>query len=192
MTTLTYNLTRQQAADRLGISTRTIDRYVKDGKLSYKKVANKVILSTEEIGTLNDDFALLHQRDAMAESTREMPVNPQGLQLQKLQTQVGESSSVAEFASILHSKDAALEEKNQLIYVLQRRIGELETKMQHMIGLPDHSAQTQLMQEQLAALTNEKAALMEDVKKEKLWNAVYIGLVMIAAIMIIFFAFFTA
>ncbi len=190
MTTLTYNLTRQQAADRLGISTRTVDRYVKDGRLSYKKVANKVILATEEISTLNDDFSLLHQHDAAMDSTREMPPMNQGLQLQKLAPM--DSWSVREFADILQKKDVALEEKNQLIYVLQRRIGELETKMQHMIALPDHSAQTQLIQEQLATLTVEKQWLVEEVKKEKLRNAIYIGLVMIAAIMIIFFAFFTA
>jgi len=40
----TYNVTRESAAQVLGISTRTIDRYVKSGKLSYKKVANKVFL----------------------------------------------------------------------------------------------------------------------------------------------------
>lgn len=121
MTTLTYNLTRQQAADRLGISTRTIDRYVKDGKLSYKKVANKVILATEEISTLNDDFSLLHQHDVAADSTREMPpMNQQGLQLHKLTPT--DSGSIREFADILQKKDVALEEKNQLIYVLQRRI----------------------------------------------------------------------
>jgi len=191
MTTLTYNLTRQQAADRLGISTRTIDRYVKDGRLSYKKVANKVILATEEITTLNDDFSLLHQHDTAVDSMREMPpATTQGLQLQKLAP--SDYAPVREFADILQKKDVALEEKNQLIYVLQRRIGELETKMQHMIALPDHSAQTQLIQEQLATLTVEKQTLVEEVKKEKLWNAVYIGLVMIAAVMIIFFAFFTA
>lgn len=191
MTTLTYNLTRQQAADRLGISTRTIDRYVKDGRLSYKKVANKVILAAEEIHSLGEDFSLLHQHDTAIDSSREMNSGTtSGLQLQKVQ-QPTDNQSVREFADILQQKDAALEEKNQLIYVLQRKIGELESKMQHMIALPDHSAQTQLMQEQVASLTAEKNKLVDEIKKEKLWNAVYIGLVMIAAAMIIFFAFFS-
>ena len=44
-----YTVTRNQAANLLGVSTRTIDRYVKSGKLSYKKVANKVILNEEEL-----------------------------------------------------------------------------------------------------------------------------------------------
>jgi excisionase family DNA binding protein len=47
--TKTYNITRESAAKLLNISTRTIDRYIKSGKLSYKKVANKVLLAKEEI-----------------------------------------------------------------------------------------------------------------------------------------------
>jgi excisionase family DNA binding protein len=44
-----YNITRESAAQVLGISTRTIDRYIRSGKLSYKKVANKVLLERNEI-----------------------------------------------------------------------------------------------------------------------------------------------
>ena len=61
MTDLTYSVTRQQAADMLGVSTRSIDRYVKGGKLSYKKIANKVLLAREEVTELQSDYNLLHQ-----------------------------------------------------------------------------------------------------------------------------------
>ena len=57
----TYGITREKAAQVLGVSTRTIDRYIKGGKLSYKKVANKVLLCKEEIAGLQDDFSALHQ-----------------------------------------------------------------------------------------------------------------------------------
>jgi excisionase family DNA binding protein len=32
-----YKYTRQEAADMLGISTRSVDRYIKSGKLRSKK-----------------------------------------------------------------------------------------------------------------------------------------------------------
>ena len=41
----TYSITREKAAIQLWVSTRTIDRYVKGGKLSYKKVAITVLLA---------------------------------------------------------------------------------------------------------------------------------------------------
>jgi predicted site-specific integrase-resolvase len=43
------------------VSTRTIDRYVKSGKLSYKKIANKVILNEEELRILQNEFSSLRQ-----------------------------------------------------------------------------------------------------------------------------------
>jgi excisionase family DNA binding protein len=61
MTTLTYSLTRQQAADYLGVSTRTIDRYVVKGDLRYKKIANKVVLSQEDVERLHHDLELIQQ-----------------------------------------------------------------------------------------------------------------------------------
>ena len=56
----TYWITREKAAIELWVSTRTIDRYVKGGKLSYKKVANKVLLAKEEIEALKNEFSALH------------------------------------------------------------------------------------------------------------------------------------
>ncbi len=56
----TYWITREKAAIELWVSTRTIDRYVKGGKLSYKKVANKVLLAKEEIESLKNEFSALH------------------------------------------------------------------------------------------------------------------------------------
>lgn len=61
MSQLSYSVSRETAAAQLGISTRTIDRYVKSGKLSYKKIANKVILAKEEVDALKDEFATLRQ-----------------------------------------------------------------------------------------------------------------------------------
>ena len=59
-----YKVTRDQAAALLWVSTRTIDRYVKSGKLSYKKVANKVILNEEELKILQEEFSSLRQESA--------------------------------------------------------------------------------------------------------------------------------
>lgn len=186
MTTLTYNFSRQQAADKLGISTRTIDRYVKWGKLSYKKVANKVILAKEEISTLQDEFALLQQQENNSNVTRE-----RAIPIQKVQNSLAKesTSNIAEFANILAQKDKAIEGKNQLIFGLQHKLGELETKMNHMVALPDHTQEKEKLQSTIKELEIKKLSLQEEVRKEKIRNAIYIGLVLVAAVMILFFTF---
>jgi len=181
-------MSRQQAADALGISTRTVDRYVKSGKLSYKKVANKVILSSEEIADLQNDFDMLHQQEAPAQITRERSIPMEKVkQWNTLST--WNNTGIKEFAEILTKKDQTIEEKNQLIFALQRKLGELETQMKQMIALPDHSTQKEELATTIQELEKERVFLQEEIKKEKLWNAVYIGLVLIAAVMILFFTF---
>ena len=56
----TFRITREQAAQELGISTRTIDRYIKNGKLAYKKIANKMLLDEKDIAAMKKDFQALH------------------------------------------------------------------------------------------------------------------------------------
>jgi hypothetical protein len=55
---------------------------------------------------------------------------------------------------VFKEKDKMIEDKNKVIFMLQQRVGELETKIQHMIALPDYN--------------KEKQAAM--IEKEKLEN----------------------
>ncbi|MCX6823460.1 MAG: helix-turn-helix domain-containing protein, partial [candidate division SR1 bacterium] len=74
----TYNVTREVASKSLNISTRTIDRYIKSGKLSYKKIANKVILAKEEVLSLQQEFSTLRQElNSEIVSQGETPVTQQ-------------------------------------------------------------------------------------------------------------------
>lgn len=189
MTTLTYNLTRQQAADLLGISTRTIDRYVKRGRLSYKKVANKVLLAQEELDDLQDDFELLNMQEQMEISTgRISDTNERVLSTPK-STSSSTSFDVKEFSAILEKKDKTIEEKNQLIFVLQHKIGEMETQIKQMIALPDHSSQKEELVYNIQKLELEKQELENQIKKEKLRNMLYIGLTLVAAALLIFLTY---
>jgi len=50
-----YNITRQEAAETLGISTRSIDRYIKAGKLRSQKQGKIIYIHKWDIDTLNGD-----------------------------------------------------------------------------------------------------------------------------------------
>lgn len=154
-----YTITRNQAASLLGVSTRTIDRYVKSGKLSYKKIANKVILNEEELKVLQNEFSSLRQEisseliwDGQSKSISVKPVSDMTTFDEKLD----------KFYLIFQEKDKQLDEKNKIIFMLQQRIGELEAKIQTMIALPDYNKEKQqaieekkLLEEKLVKLTNK-------------------------------------
>jgi len=53
-----YNINRQEAADILGISTRSIDRYIKSWKVRAKKDWKIVFVNSDDIKNLNSDTSV--------------------------------------------------------------------------------------------------------------------------------------
>ena len=158
-----YTVTRNQAAALLWVSTRTIDRYVKSGKLSYKKVANKVILNEEELRILQNEFSSLRQEvstEIIWEKDSTLSVKP-----------VTNMSSIDEkldkFYLIFQEKDKQIDEKNKIIFMLQQRIGELEAKIQTMIALPDYNKEKQQAIEEKRMLEEKLAKLTSRVKEQE-------------------------
>ena len=135
-----YAITRDRASALLGVSTRTIDRYIKSGKLSYKKVANKVLLAKEELDDLQSEFSALRQEMSteLINERKDAPIAVRpAVDFSSLEEKIDK------FALIFNEKDKMLEEKNKIIFMLQQRIGELENKIQNMVALPDYTKEKQ-------------------------------------------------
>lgn len=182
-----YSITRESAAQLLGISTRTIDRYIRSGKLSYKKVANKVLLEKTEVYNLKKDFSALHQEaeteliSSQSSTTSLAKSNPQ--------LEVMIEQKLEKFFLIFKEKEKILEEKNKIIFVLQQRVGELETKIQNMIALPDYTREKQEAIIEKQKLEEKISQLKSSIKNEKLINLILIGLTLVFLI-IAWFLFF--
>lgn len=165
-----YNLSREKAALELGVSTRTIDRYVKSGKLSYKKIANKVLLANDEILALKQEFAQLHTEvssELIHEATeKNYPVTSNPVAVRADLDQAIEEK-IDKFFLIFKEKDKMIEEKNKIIFVLQQRIGELETKIQSMIALPDYNREKQATLLEKQKLEERIEQLKTSIKSEK-------------------------
>ena len=180
-----YTITRNQAASLLWVSTRTIDRYVKSGKLSYKKIANKVILNEEELKILQNEFSslrqeisteLLWEKDENAISVK--PVSDLSTLDEKLD----------KFYLIFQEKDKQIEEKNKIIFMLQQRIGELEAKIQTMIALPDYNKEKQQAIEEKRILEEKLAKLKTRVKEQE--TKTYVVLIFAVILIIIAWIFY--
>ena len=158
-----YTVTRNQAANLLGVSTRTIDRYVKSGKLSYKKVANKVILNEEELRILQNEFSSLRQEV----STELIWEKDSSLSVKPITNMSTIDEKLDKFYLIFQEKDKQIEEKNKIIFMLQQRIGELEAKIQTMIALPDYNKEKQQAIEEKKMLEEKLAKLTSRVKEQE-------------------------
>lgn len=184
MTTLTYSLTRQQAADYLWVSTRTIDRYVVKGELRYKKIANKVVLAQEDIERIHADLELVQQAEATGMPTTHVESTTALQTPQPVKSSGQDRTNVKEFIDLLNEKDKTIEEKNQLIFAMQHQIGQMESRLQQVVALPDYTAEKNNLEHAIENLAQQKTFLEDQVRREKLWNTVYMGLVMIAALVV--------
>jgi len=182
-----YNVTREVAAKWLNISTRTIDRYIKSGKLSYKKIANKVLLAKEEVIALKEEFATLHQELSSEIISQSNNQNTNTGLVNKDSIDNNVDQKIEKFFLIFKEKEKIVEEKNKMIFVLQQRVTELETKIQYMIALPDYNKEKQEAIVEKQKLEEKIWQLKDMIKNEKLKNLIFIGLSLIFIIVAGFF-----
>jgi len=86
----------------------------------------------------------------------------------------GIDQKIDKFFLIFKEKEKMLEEKNKVIFVLQQRVSELESKIQHMIALPDYNKEKQEAIIEKQKLEEKIGQLKGMVKNEKLKNLIFI------------------
>jgi excisionase family DNA binding protein len=200
MSQLTYSISREAASSYLGVSTRTIDRYVKSGKLSYKKVANKVILAKEQVDELKEEFAMLHQdwyqTEVMSAWSERMSTVSDSTAVQPMSSHNTNNATIRQldqkmdkFFDLIREKDSNLEDKNKMIFVLQQKLGEMEGKLKHMIALPAYHEEKQQLIHDKEKLEQKVRELHKWFQSEKRKNTVYIAIMLAlicAAVLMIF------
>ncbi len=186
----TYWITRENAAKLLGISTRTIDRYIKSGKLSYKKVANKVLLAKEEIASLQEDYGALHQEINTEIVKQTELTTPKAVSSVTPSLEKAVEEKIDKFMLIFNEKDKILEEKNKVIFMLQQRVWELEAKLKTMVALPDYTKEKQEALLEKQKLEEKIAELKWTVKREKSKSVWFLAIAVIFILILIYFAIF--
>jgi len=188
----TYGITRESAAKLLGISTRTIDRYIKSWKLSYKKVANKVLLAKEEIASLQEDYGALHQEISTEVVKQTELATPRAVSSVSPSLEKAVEEKIDKFMLIFNEKDKILEEKNKVIFMLQQRVGELEAKLKTMVALPDYTKEKQEAILEKQKLEEKIAELKWTVKREKSKSVWFLAVAIIVILGLIYFLIFNS
>lgn len=183
-----FSITREQASETLGVSTRTVDRYVRSGKLSYKKIANKILLNLQEIELLQNDFSLLHQKSS-SEIVNEWSLQSTAIRSPKQDTTALEKvidEKIDKFFLIFQEKDRMLEEKNKVIFMLQQRVGELENKIQTMVALPDFNEEKQMATIEKSKLEDKIKQLSQAIRGERTKSYTFLTVMVVGIVFAIF------
>jgi hypothetical protein len=82
---------------------------------------------------------------------------------------------MGKFLEVLAEKDKKLEEKNQIIFALQQKVGELEVELKNMVALPLYQEEKKELILEKENLKIENKILEDKLKKEKIRNIALVG-----------------
>ncbi len=184
-----YNLSREQAAEKLWISTRTLDRRIRKWELSHQKKANKVYLSEEEVNNFwtkkQVSNVILEWNTSISKQTKQVEqpkINTDEI-VKKVWSHMDES--INKFLNVLIEKDKQIEDKNKIIMSLQQKTLSLESKLQNTVALPLYQEEKQEILVEKENLKIEKQIIDEKFKKEKIINIALIWIIIILIIVMI-------
>ncbi len=195
-----FAISRKAAADLLEVSTRTIDRYIRNKKLAARKKGGNILLNEEELNNLKvAKFQRMHGASPKGPGRVHRHIDSTGEQQVILDADTGkiEEKKVEKTSKAIATKGAR-EQVFEELYDLSRRevreyhnkleasnyrLGQLETQLKHSVPLLDYQEQTESLREQEELVTGKMKhqgetidALESEIKGERLNKNIYIGL----------------
>lgn len=154
-----YKLTRQEAADKLNISTRSLDRYIKAWKLRSKKEWKIVYINDNDINNILWNWEQ-KQEIIIEKVVKSNPVSNQN----ESKTIIRQEDSANQTLNQIY-KDLKEEivKKDEIIRDLSIRVWKAEEIASNSISLMEYKKSQFLLEESKSYLNKE----IEDIKKEK-------------------------
>jgi predicted transcriptional regulator len=151
-----YKYTRQEAADKLGISTRSVDRYIKAWKLRAKKDWKVVYVKWADVENLLWNW----------EAKQEVIVEPKVVTNDNVEhkTIARNDENIAwTLGSIYKDLKEEIVKKDELIQSLAMRVWKAEEIAKNSVSLLDFKKSQYLLEESKSGLSKE----LENLEKEK-------------------------
>ncbi len=176
-----YNISRKEAANFLNISTRSVDRYIRKWKLSYKKSGNRVMLNKDELWDIKNEIKnindVVHEGRTVATSTP--------IATTKTNSNI-DINSLEKIIELLEKKDNKLEEKSQMVLFLQKENMHLVEKLKNTIALPDYTEEKERLLFEKEKLENEKEDIATSLRKKQIENMAYLTILLFIVFVVIF------
>ena len=180
-----YTITRQEAADQLNMSTRSIDRYIRAGKLRFKKDGKIIFINNQDIENIKGGAVkheviipekIENQKHSVPQTSSHTPSNENTT---KLQNMVQEKNS--SLHAIYEDLRNEVRKKDDVIQGLAIRLGQAEEIAKNSISLVEFKKSQFLLEEskwylsqEVDTLRTDNHKLSKDLKYEKSTNTIMI------------------
>ncbi len=196
-----YTFTRQEAAEKLQVSTRSIDRYIKAGKLRSRKEGKIIYIHTQDIENLSRDTILRQPEVIIQERTnnyssqsynqqRENTSSNERDPLKDVQIAQDPSSAMA-LQKIYTDLRSEIKQKDQAIGDLSIKLGQAQEIAKNSVSLVEFKKSQFLLEEskghlsqEISSLRDASSELKEKLRYEKSTNYILISFCIVLVLVI--------
>ncbi len=185
-----YKLTRQNASDLLNMSTRSIDRYIKSGKIRSKKDWKIVYVHEDDINALKNwgfqnQEVIVPEKKSSKNSTEYSEENESNENNVKVVNN-SHSTWLAVLEPIYEDLKNEINKKDIIIQDLSIRLGRAEEIAKNSVSISEFKKSQFLLEEskwflskEVDDLRHEKVKLTKDLKYEKSTNNMLVVFILI-------------
>ncbi len=154
-----YNISRQEAADILAMSTRSIDRYIKNWKIRSKKDWKTVLLNSDDVNALNSGSKVI-QNIIVSDNEQ---ISDNSSSKSSIFKKNDYDKIVSAFENIYSGFREEIKQKDEKIQELSVKLWKAEQEKDNSVDLMEYK-KVQFLSEQ------SKKELSEKLEKELLLN----------------------
>lgn len=182
---MVFTLSREDASKMLGVSTRTIDRYIQSWKIRTKRDGKLIMLHKEDVGQVKGGWT---QTDYEVIAPKPTLVPSVGYDPREAQNE------------ILRTLETIIREKDALIQELTFKLGKLESDISNTVPKLEHKKAVLALEEanssrmhDMEMIVQTKKEIEDRYQREKLISTVLmIGVfVLLCACVVLAFHFFS-
>lgn len=162
-----YTVERKDAAAFLGVSLRTIDRYIRSGKLSHEKNGYNVFLMQSELTEMKDDRTeTISSVDIVQMDTVE--TQEQALDTPNFESHGQENFETLVYKGLYESTKKELVKKQKEIDGLNYRLGQIEIELKNTVPLLAYNERTEGQEKHILDLKDKLHDTRENVFQERM------------------------
>lgn len=187
---MSFTLDRTEAAKKLGVSTRTIDRYIQSGNLRTRRIGKKMFIEENDIEILlNNTDSTRREEDYVVIMNDEDEVSNMPTIISETTISPEVQMAITEFSRIYSDAQNIISQKDNTIKELSYKLGKAETELSNSVNSSEYR-QTAFLLESAKNKNNEDTqnflGRISDLEKEvKKRNSFIIGLTILFVLLVI-------
>jgi len=168
---MSFSLDRIAAAENLAISTRTLDRYVKAGKIRSKKVGKKVFLHDGDLDILRNELGREVDDAARQEDLpRPFKISEESAEIVFFDESAAKDTGfrrkpvIVDYQDLFEDAQKRIDEKERVIRELSFRVGQAEAELKSSVSLIEYKKTAYLLEAAKTKGDEDKAVAAEEIE----------------------------